>query len=205
MGVDIHAYIECDFQQLEPPFTSPASVRCMNQGEFFIWRDIELFHALGLVRYQLDLPKPTLKLGRVPEIFSRALLEKQCVIKSANVARKTEDEPLPRYPASMVEQWKEDAGQCLAIKDHPGYELDLQEGEQLVLNPGCQLPNFATAKELRSAIEHCKISGQKVDFFLAIVTMMDGLGSALSPMHVRMIYWFDSMGADAVREHLVAD
>ena len=201
MGVDIHSYIECDFQNSKPPFTTPDSVRCMNTGEFFVWRDFDLFHALGLDYHDLDIPRSPLVLGRIPDCLSNTLVEKEALIASPFVEEKTDAGEIMRFPLSELLGWQEQELQWLEIKNHPYYNIQLQEGETLLFDPGCELPNYATAEELRSALEECGIQGEKVDYFRAVVAMMDSFSETLSMQHVRLVYWFDFLSGDFMRKY----
>ena len=201
MGIDIHAYVECDFQNERPPFTTPDSIRCINTGEFFIWRCPELFHALGLDYWELGLPPSPIVLGRVPKYLSRTIIEKECVIVSPHVERKTKTGLLTKYPRSVLKEWPKEETLYFPLTNAPYYHLDLEDDDILLFDSGCELPNFSHAGEIETAIETCGIDGEKVDYFLAIVAMMNQLGKRLSPKHVRLFYWFDNVGADFQREY----
>ena len=194
MGIDIHAYVECDFQNETPPFSAPESIRCINTGEFFIWRCPELFHALGLDRWDLGLPPSPIVLGRVPKYFSRTVIDGQCLIVSPYVAEKTKTDRLIKFPRSVLLEWPKEHLLYFPLVNDQYYNVDLKKGEILLFDPGCELPNFLHAKEIESAIAACGIHGEKVDYFLGIVAMMNRLGERLSPKHVRLFYWFDSVG-----------
>ena len=202
MGIDIYPYVECDFQNSVAPFSTVDSVRCINSGHFFVWRCPELFHALGLNYWRLDLPRSPLILGRLPGNLSSNLIQKETLIVSPHVNRKTKSENRHRFPFSEIRKWNKQQLQYFPI-DHPSnYGIELDDGEELIFDPGCELPNFASAKEIRDAIDFCNIGNlTNVEYFLAIVELMDKIGETLSPNHVRLIYWFDSLGGDFMREY----
>lgn len=201
MGIDIHAYVECDFQNSAPPFTSPESVRCINTGEFFVWRDLELFHALGLDYYESERPESPLVLGSLPDCLSLNLIKKVALVLTPSVEVKTAAMPVRKFPAFAMNDWQDQHLQYFPIINHEFYGIDLLPGETLLCDPGCELPNSASDSELKNAISVCGVDGNKVDYFLAIIAMMEKLAQKLSTNHVRLVYWFDSLPVEFRRDY----
>ena len=203
MGIDIHAYVECDFQNESPAFSTPDSIRCINTGEFFIWRCLELFHALGLERRDLGLPQSPIVLGHVPKYFSMNIVDSNCLILSPHVEQRTETDRLTKFPRSVLREWPKEESLYFPLINDTYYRIELESDEILMFDAGCELPNFLHAEEIEMAIETCGIQGEKVDYFLAIVEMMKRLGEQLSPKHVRLFYWFDTVGPNFQRDYKV--
>ena len=201
MGKDIHAFVECDFQNDLPPFSSPSNIRCINTGEFFIWRNVELFHALGMDFYNPGLPRSPLVLGKIPHCLSVELIDQNGIIISPKVQTKTTTERLSKFPTTSLPSWQEQGLQYFEIDNVPDYYLELAVGETLLFDPGCELPNFVSAAEIRNAFEFCGVAGNEIEYFLAIVAMMDKFGQSLSPDHVRLLYWFDSVGPEFLLDY----
>ena len=159
----------------------PESIRCINTGEFFIWRCLELFHALGLDYWDLELPPSPIVLGRVPKYFSHTVINSQCLIVSPHVSKKTKTDQLIKFRArSVLLEWPKEHLLYFPLLNDQYYNVDLKTDEILMFDPGCELPNFLHANEIESAIATCGIDGEKVDYFLAIVAMMNRLGKRLS-------------------------
>ena len=200
MGTDIYAYVECDFQNHCEPFTSVDSVRCINSGTFFIWRDFDLFHTLGLDYHDLDLPASPLMLGRIPKHLSHQILEHNALVLSPHVAERDRTTKFQKFPMSVVSEWQTEQLQCFVIPNHTDY-VELMAGEHFLFDPGCELPSFATSAELHHAFDVCNASSASIDYFMAIVALMDSMVLTLSPEHVRLVYWFDCLGAEFMKAY----
>lgn len=191
MGVDIYPFVECDFQNTNEPFSDSSSVRAMNSGHFFVWRSLELFYALGLDYWQLDLPPSPLVLGKIPPSLSWTIIRQHAVILSKSISKNDNTGDVTKIPETAIESWRSESLQYLPVEKPEEYHLELEEQETLILDPGCLLPNHALSSEIRLAIDQCGFHDEKIDYFLAIVDMMDKLTESLSPEHVRLVYWFD--------------
>ncbi len=202
MGIDVHIFLECDFQDSDPPFTSPSSVRSLNQGEFFVWRDLDLFHTLGLDYYENDLPTSPIVLTGIPTNLSWNLIEKNGIIIDDRIQTIDRDrERIPRFPVHYIDQWRNEELQIFEISNPADYNIELTPDEKLVFDPGCQLPNCVMLEEIQVAFKTCNPKGSKIDYFMAIVAMMERMASCLSPRHVRMIYWFDCLSPEYMRRY----
>ena len=200
MGIDIHAYVECDFQNHCEPFTSTDSVRCLNSGTFFVWRDFDLFHTLGLDYHHLDLPASPLRLGRIPLHMSHQLVERNALVLSPHVHERDRTTKFHKFPMSVISEWQAEQLQCFVIPNHADY-VELVAGEHFIFDPGCELPSFATPLELHHAFDVCESRGENVDYFMAIVAMMDSMVRSLSPEHVRLVYWFDCLPGTFMKKY----
>lgn len=202
MGVDIHAYVECDFQDAHEPFSSPDSIRCINTGEFFIWRDCDLFHTLGLDNYyESKLPSSPIRLGKIPRVLSQTIVEREALIVSSRINKRETGDQFAKFPLSVIKTWQEEQLQCFEIENYRDYGIELLPGETLLFNPGCELPNFVNLQELKNAFEVCQPKGEKIEYFTAIVSLMKQMADTLSPQHVRMVYWFDTVATIFLKEY----
>jgi hypothetical protein len=214
MAIDIHAFIEFDNYEAHDPFSDYQTIRTTTEGELFIWRSPEIFHALGLIFERAKLPRPPFKLRGFPGVLSYTVLETDGVIVypgAKDVAKKRSRcnvigprDGIRGVPRLEFQAWLRDETAFVYELINPGNLLeDLREGERLVMNPGCLCPSWLKCSEIEHAIEVCGLSGksENVQYFFSIVSWMKSLAKLYGDDRVRLVYWFDTVDPGRVKKY----
>ena len=190
MGVGLTAYIE--FSQ--DSFESVLKNRTATKGGLFLWHNNWLF---GLLGKPTNPPtKHPIGFRGPPKNLSVDLVRENYLLISRNAPDSLEEKKAQRkFSNEDTLQWLEEGLQIHSLQNHDLYRIELESGEDLVLDPGCELPSWATGGELRELVANYESeeSGQSRDYNRSVFRWIDGLTDIYGEQGVRLVYWFDSV------------
>ncbi|HZZ82367.1 MAG TPA: hypothetical protein VFE62_27965 [Gemmataceae bacterium] len=200
MGVDIHPFIDVDWQTGGIPFVASDMIRTFNLGEFFIWRQsIEMYFALGLGqcencprKSQAKGRKPLFPLRGLPANAGQDVVGRYFYPVSDSYVDSGLNPSLPRVSAEAAAKWIDDGF------SHRGEPFTIQRGKGKesvgrVSSPNWHCASWLTLYELRNAIDHFGVRpsalGVDAQIMIEIMAMFE---SRLGHGHTRLVYWFDN-------------
>lgn len=211
MATGIHCRIEISTSHQDKPFESPDSIRCMSEGELFIFHAPLLFHALGLNHYADSQPVPKFQRRGFPDVLSHSLVRQECFIVSENepndVSDRCSNHPLITNQNQLT-TWVSDIGfGDVLVKrvDHPqSYFPGLEKDEYLIVNPGNLCSSWLFREEIVAAMIHGEIEpttsneDKNISHFVTLLDWMQSLESVYGPRTVKLVYWFDTVPDEVV-------
>lgn len=189
MGTDIHAFVEIDYSRDSEPFGENAAIRPFNGGEFFLWRNYDLFNALGDGRNYRFSEDEIEKHSRypprgLPSQCSYAVYNRYFHLVDDGSYDSRLEPSLPRISKEKADEWLRDG---LSTLGPPNAKL------QRVSNPDWHSPSWLTLDEIYRSLAHfgLNINDVKPDFRIVVQTMKL-FEEELGPGRTRLVFWFDN-------------
>lgn len=205
MGIGFTVYIEFSMDA----FASVAANRCATPGGTFFWHhplEMEIFGLPISERVRLNHP---FGLRGIPKCLSRDVVRLHYVLITENAPQTKKGKYRnQRFSIEDKVNWENQGFQFWPIANDPLYEIKKLETDELLFHPGLLCPSWLTAKELKTVLYALNINLEQLPsehsdrYNASVFNWMFSLGDIYGDDNVRMVYWFDSLPDEILRESM---
>jgi hypothetical protein len=201
MSIGFTVFIEFSHDE----FASIANNRCATPGSVFFWHqrlEMEIFGLPISERVKTDHP---FGLRGVPNCLSRPIVRRHHLIVTEKAPNNlAEKKRTRRFSYEDLGVWESQELQIWPIPNDPLYEIELEESDEFILDPGCQRPSWLTSRELKLVLSALGIDLQSGNadsdlYNASVFQWVFRLADIYGDDGVRIVYWFDCLPSEYLR------